>query len=218
MLLSLRKPGRSKRFISNVVLPHPDLYIINDLIRWGSKGYYNVFIPCEISSIFFIFIIFFPYIQMYCLMCRRVTETEIITTATSRNGKLIRRGQCTTCRNLRLNSSTVMLPVEVFLIRLSINSRLNYIYRDIILLGLVQNLTKDWMQMEFQRNGGCQTIELIMQRITTTFAIVNIVILKLGMMFEDKAMLNELDGIMNPTLRERIDKSIVGNLIKFISD
>ena len=30
----------------------------------------------------------------------------------------------------------------------------------------------------------------------------------------DKTMLGELDGIVNPTLRERIDKSIVGKLIK----
>ena len=34
---------------------------------------------------------------MYCLKCRRVTETENITTATSKNGRLIRRGQCITC-------------------------------------------------------------------------------------------------------------------------
>ena len=30
----------------------------------------------------------------------------------------------------------------------------------------------------------------------------------------DKAMLGEFNGIVNPTLRERIDKSIVGKLIK----
>ena len=29
----------------------------------------------------------------------------------------------------------------------------------------------------------------------------------------DKTMLNELNGIVNPTLRERIDKSIIGKLI-----
>ena len=29
----------------------------------------------------------------------------------------------------------------------------------------------------------------------------------------DKTMLGELSGIVNPTLRERIDKSIVGKLI-----
>ena len=31
---------------------------------------------------------------MYCIKCRRVTETEDITTATSKNGRLMRRGLC----------------------------------------------------------------------------------------------------------------------------
>ena len=34
---------------------------------------------------------------MNCLKCRRVTETENITTAMSKNGRLMRRGQCITC-------------------------------------------------------------------------------------------------------------------------
>ena len=34
---------------------------------------------------------------MYCLKCRRVTETENIITATSRNSRLMRRGQCIVC-------------------------------------------------------------------------------------------------------------------------
>ena len=34
---------------------------------------------------------------MYCLKCRRVTETKNITTATSKNSRLMRRGQCSTC-------------------------------------------------------------------------------------------------------------------------
>ena len=38
---------------------------------------------------------------MYCLKCRRVTETDNITTATSKNGKLMRRGQCNTCRKTK---------------------------------------------------------------------------------------------------------------------
>ena len=53
---------------------------------------------------------------MYCLKCRRVTEIENITNATSKNGRLMRRGQCVTCRKLILNSSKEMPPVEVFLI------------------------------------------------------------------------------------------------------
>ena len=34
---------------------------------------------------------------MHCLKWRRVTETENIATATSKNGRLMRRGQCITC-------------------------------------------------------------------------------------------------------------------------
>ena len=34
---------------------------------------------------------------MYCLKCRRAAENENITTATSKNGRLMRRGQCITC-------------------------------------------------------------------------------------------------------------------------
>ena len=53
---------------------------------------------------------------MYCLKCGRVTQTENIATTTSKIGILIRRGQCVTCRKLRLNSSKEMLSVEAFLI------------------------------------------------------------------------------------------------------
>ena len=34
---------------------------------------------------------------MYYLKCRRLTETENIITATFKNGRLMRRGQCMTC-------------------------------------------------------------------------------------------------------------------------
>ena len=53
---------------------------------------------------------------MYCLKCRRVTETENIATATSRNGRLMRRGLCITCEKLKLNLLKKKLLVEVFLI------------------------------------------------------------------------------------------------------
>ena len=36
---------------------------------------------------------------MYCLKCRRVTETVNITTATSKNGILMSRGKCFICGN-----------------------------------------------------------------------------------------------------------------------
>ena len=65
---------------------------------------------------------------MYYLKCRRVTETENITTATSKNGKLMRRGQCITCGKTKtqfikrdvtgrsfLNTLVNKLPFEIHL-------------------------------------------------------------------------------------------------------
>ena len=67
--------------------------------------------------------------------------------------------------------------------------------------------------MERQRNGACQSIELTTQLIITICLIQNMIILKLGIRFCDKTMLGELSEIVNPTLRERIDKLTVGKLI-----
>ena len=36
---------------------------------------------------------------MYCVKCRRGTETDNITIGTSENGGLMGRGQCITCEN-----------------------------------------------------------------------------------------------------------------------
>ena len=47
---------------------------------------------------------------MYCLKYRRVTETEISTTAMSKNRRIMKCDQCITCGTLRLNSSKEMLP------------------------------------------------------------------------------------------------------------
>ena len=66
---------------------------------------------------------------MYCLKCRRVTETKNITTATSKNGRLMRRGQCITCEQTKtqfiiksdatggcfLNTTINKLPFEMHL-------------------------------------------------------------------------------------------------------
>ena len=53
-----------------------------------------------------------------------------------------------------------------------------------------------------------------MQLIIMIYVIQNMMTLKLGMKFCDKRMRGELSEIVNPTLREKIDKSIVGKRIK----
>ena len=65
---------------------------------------------------------------MYCLKCRRVTQTENITTVTSKSDRLMRRGQCVTCGKINcqfvrngtaggsfLNSLVNKLPFELHL-------------------------------------------------------------------------------------------------------
>ena len=65
---------------------------------------------------------------MYCLKCRRVTETENIATATSKNGRLMRRGQFVACEKTKtqfikrdatgcsfLNTLVNKLPFEMHL-------------------------------------------------------------------------------------------------------
>ena len=50
---------------------------------------------------------------MYCLKCRRATETENITTVTSKNGRLMKRGQCVTCGKIKCKFVKKKLLVEV---------------------------------------------------------------------------------------------------------
>ena len=38
---------------------------------------------------------------MYCLKCRRVTETENITFPISKNGRLMERGRCVMCGKIK---------------------------------------------------------------------------------------------------------------------
>ena len=65
---------------------------------------------------------------MYCLKCRRITETENITTAVSKNSRLMRRGQYVACGEIKtqfikkgtaggsfLNSLVNKLPFEMHL-------------------------------------------------------------------------------------------------------
>ena len=85
-------------------------------------GDYNVYLGFHSKRDFLFpfyflsFFLFFLLMKIYCVKCRRLTETEQITIASSKNGRLMKRGQCIKCGKLRLNSSKLMLPVEVFLI------------------------------------------------------------------------------------------------------
>ena len=80
---------------------------------------------------------------MYCVKCRRVTETENITIATSKHGRLMRRVNASPVVKLTLNLLKKELLVKVFFIPLRIISLSKCIYTDIPLLVREQNSIKD---------------------------------------------------------------------------
>ena len=93
---------------------------------------------------------------MYCLKCRRVTETENITTAMSKTCRLMRRGQCITCGKTKtqfvkkgaagisfLNTLVNNLPFETHLPGHNFTGQGTKLYRRL-------------NSVERQRNGACR--------------------------------------------------------------
>ena len=111
-------------------------------------------------------------------------------------------------RKLRLNSSKVMLTVKVFLIQLSINSLSRCICQDITLLVREQKsirlnsdgTPKEWSIPINRVDNAAYHYDLCYSNHSDTKTRNDVC---------DKTVLIDLDGIMNLTLRERIDKSIV---------
>ena len=120
---------------------------------------------------------------MYCLKCRRVTETENIATATSKNGRLMRRGQCVTCGKTKtqfikrdatggrfLNTLVNKLPIEMHLPGHNFTGPGTKLYK---------RLNPDGTPKEWS----IPIIELTMQLIIMIYAIQNMMVPKLGKRF-----------------------------------
>ena len=146
---------------------------------------------------------------MYCLKCRRVTETENITTAASKNGRLMRRGQYITCENTKTQFIKSDATGGSFLNKLPFEMHLpghNFTGPRIKLYtGLNSDVTpKEWSIPINRVDNAAYHHDLCYSIHDDT---------KTGNEVCGKTMLEKLNGIVNPTLRERIDKSIVGKLI-----
>ena len=121
---------------------------------------------------------------MYCLKCGRITETENIATATSKNGRLMRHGQCVTCGKTKtqfikrdatggsfLNTLVNKLPFEMHLPGHNFTGPRTKLYKRLNPDGT----PKEW-SIPINRVDK-------MQLIITIYAIQNMMILKLGMKF-----------------------------------
>ena len=151
---------------------------------------------------------------MYSLKCRCVTETKDIATATSKNGRLMRRGQCVTCEKTKtqfikrdatggsfLNSCVNKLPFEMHSPGHNVTGPGTKLYKRLNSDGT----PKEWSIPINRVDNAAYHHDLCYSKHDDT---------KTRNEVCDKKMLGELRGIVNPTLRERIDKSIVGKLIK----
>ena len=151
---------------------------------------------------------------MYCLKWRRVPKTENITTATSINGRLMRRGKCLTCGKAKTQFIKRDASGESFL-----NTLVNKIPFEMHMPGhnftgtgrkLYKRLNPDGMPKKWSipikrvDNAGYHH-DLCYSKLDDT---------KTWNEVCDKTMLDELSRIVNLALRERIDKSIFGKLIK----
>ena len=98
-----------------MVLPLPDLPIINTLIPLGSRGDYIVCWSFHSGEIFnfhfyiYLFLNVFPIFKIYCLKCGCVTETENYRYCYIQKWQTNEAWSMYHMRKLRLNSSREML-------------------------------------------------------------------------------------------------------------
>ena len=153
---------------------------------------------------------------MYCLKCRRVTETENITFPTSKNGRLMKRGRCVTyvkikCQFIKkgylegggsfLNTLVNNLPFEMHLPGHNFTGPGTKLYKRLNPDGT----PKEWSLPINRVDNAAYHHDLCYSKHDDTMTMNDVC---------DKTMLGDFSEIVNPSLRERIDKSIVGKLIK----
>ena len=150
---------------------------------------------------------------MYCVKCKKITETDREMRTTTKNNRNMKRGRCVVCGSTKtqfikgvptggniLNNIINKLPFEMHL------PGHNFTGPGTKLGQRLQNdLTpQSWSKPINKVDAAAYHHDVcyLKNRDTSTRNKVC-----------DKEMINELDGIMNPSLRERLDKSIVKKII-----
>ena len=149
---------------------------------------------------------------MYCVKCKKKTETGDTQNVVSKNGRHMKRGKCLVCGITKtqfvkdtqggsvLNKAINSLPFEMHLPGhnftgpgTKLSKRLN------------PDMTpKQWSKPINRVDNAAYHHDVCYLKNKDT---------KTRNALCDKNMLQELDGIVNPTLRERMDRSIVDKII-----
>ena len=147
---------------------------------------------------------------MCCVKCRKHTETLQITTFTARNGRLMRKGICADCGKAKtqfIKTGSVLF-----------NKAMSKLPFEMHLPG--HNFTGPGTRLDRRLNpyGTPKEWSIPINRVDSAalhhdLCYANHPDRKSRNEVCDKEMLRELDRITNPTLRERVDKGIVRNII-----
>ena len=148
---------------------------------------------------------------MYCVKCKKHTETINVQPFTARNGRLMQRGICNVCGKIKttfvktgsglFNKAVNNLPFELHLPGHNFTGPGTRLDRR-----LNPDLTpKAWSKPINKVDTAAYHHDLCYAKHKDR---------KVRNELCDKEMLQELDEIDKPTLRERLDKGIVKNLIK----
>ena len=149
---------------------------------------------------------------MYCVKCKNVTDTSNLQYAVSKTGRNMKRGKCVICGTTKtqfikaqkggslLNKAINNLPFEMHLLGHNFTGPCTKLKKR-----LNPDLTpKKWSEPVNRVDKAAYHRDLCYLKNNDT-ATRNAVC--------DENMLKELEDIYNPTLRERLDKSIVSKLI-----
>ena len=150
---------------------------------------------------------------MYCVKCKKATDTSNVQYAVSKNGSNMKRGTCVVCGTTKtqfikaqkggslLNKAINNLPFEMHLRGHNFTGPVTKLKKR-----LNPDLTpKKWSKPvnRVDKAAYHHDVRYLKNDDTATRNAVC-----------DKNMLKELKGIYNPTLRERLVKSFVSNLIR----
>ena len=150
------------------------------------------------------------YVKMYCVKCKKHTETNDVQLFTSRNGRPMQRGTCAVCGKKKtqfiksgrglFNKAVSKLPFELHLPGHNFTGPGTRLDRR-----LNSDLTpKEWSKPINRVDTAAYHHDLCYAKHQDT---------KTRNEVCDREMVRELDEITNPSLRERLERGLVRNLI-----
>jgi hypothetical protein len=198
--------------------------MINPLMLVGSKGLLHLFDLGSFHEIFAISILnnkFYIKKKMYCVKCKKSTLTEDVQKVVNKNGRPMLRGICIVCRKIKtqfvksntggdltssLNSftSNIKLPWAKFPGEMHIPG-MNFAGPG---TNLDERLTstgayKEWSKPVDRVDNAAYHHDLAYQHFPDTATRNE----------ADKIMLEQMNAISNPTIRERIERGIIKPII-----